>query len=122
MCEVPESGSRIAQEPGRFLRQESFSPVAATPHSPVSCSVRTWDTGADLATALGRTPTGTDPRFFNYVELVRFDGFGADGFDKIEFSSVAPAFEFALAPVPAAGMLLLTALGGRAVLHRRKAA
>lgn len=81
-------------------------------------------TGADLATALGLTPTGQDPRFFNYVELVRFDGFGQDGFDKIEFSSVTPSFEFGLAPVavPAAGMLLLTALGGMVVLRRRKAA
>lgn len=51
------------------------------------------------------------------------------GFDAIRFVSTQPAFEYAFLeftpapiPVPAAGLLLLTALGGIAVLRRRKTA
>jgi hypothetical protein len=50
-----------------------------------------------------------------------------NGFDTIKFSSSGIAFEYgnltlAPIPVPAAGLLLLTAVGGMAALRRRKSA
>lgn len=84
-------------------------------------------TGAELGVLLGLVPPPTSPPgSFEEVVLLSFGGFGA-GFDSIEFSSNdRPAFEFALPaapapiPVPAAGLMLLTALGGIAILRRRK--
>lgn len=63
-----------------------------------------------------------------YEEVARlgFYGFGPNGFDSIRFTATNSAFEFALppahAPIPAAGLMLLTALGGIAVLRRRRKA
>ena len=53
--------------------------------------------------------------------MLRFGGFD-NGFDSVKFSSTGNSFEFALAPVPlpAAGLLLLTALGGMKVMSRRR--
>lgn len=79
--------------------------------------------GLDVGTLLGLSLLpGTQT--YDYVSLLNFADFGPDGFDSIEFISTGVAFEFALAPVPvpAAGLLLLTALGGVAVLRRRKTA
>ena len=58
---------------------------------------------------------------FEEVALVMFDGFEG-GFDKVKFTSPQAAFEMALppVPVPAAGLLLLAALGGLTALRRRK--
>lgn len=81
-------------------------------------------TGAQVGTDLGLTnPAGSPVNSLEEVVKVKFADF-ADGFDKVTFESGRPAFEFALAPVPvpAAGLLLLTALGGIAALRRRKAA
>jgi hypothetical protein len=52
---------------------------------------------------------------------------GGAGFDTVRFSSSAVAFEYSnisasVIPVPAAGLMLVTALAGMAVLRRRKAA
>lgn len=85
-------------------------------------------TGNDLATLLGLTPPGPAPGSFEEVVLLSFGDFDGGFFDRITFTaSNRPAFEFALPeaaviPVPAAGLLLVTALGGMAVLRRRKAA
>jgi hypothetical protein len=56
--------------------------------------------------------------------LVTISGFA---FDRVEFKSNSPALEFsnvsvASVPVPAAGLMLLLALGGLAALRQRKAA
>ncbi len=82
-----------------------------------SSTVATW-TGTNIVdtfTLDGNSPT------FEQVALLRFDI--ADGFDSVEFRSVGSnSFEFALAPVPlpAGGLLLLTALGGVAALRRKR--
>lgn len=83
-------------------------------------------TGQQLATLLGLVASGSAAGSFEEVVLLTFDRFD-ETFDRIVFSSSRPAFEFALPeaaviPVPAAGLLLLTAVGGMAVLRRRKAA
>lgn len=79
-------------------------------------------TGTQLGAALGLTPPGPAWGSLEQVVKVKFD-FGTDTFDRVTFQSGRPAFEFALAPVPvpAAGLMLLTALGGFAMLRRRKA-
>lgn len=54
--------------------------------------------------------------------LVTFADFGQ--FDRVDFASGSPAFEYAnisaTVPVPAAGVLLMGAFGGLAALRRRK--
>jgi hypothetical protein len=83
-------------------------------------------TGAELAALLGLVAPGPAAGSFEEVVLLSFGDFGSSGFDRITFTSNnRPAFEFALPapiPVPAAGLMLLTALGAVAVVRRRKAA
>ena len=78
-------------------------------------------TGTDLINQSLFDPlSGTGPNY-EQVALVNFSNF-ANGFDKVTFKSTQAAFEMALppVPVPAAGLLLLGALGGLAALRRRK--
>lgn len=81
-------------------------------------------TGTDVAAAIGGT-CGS-PSNFGCTALLRLtindDNGAATTFGTAAFSSGSQAFEFALAPVPlpAGGLLLLTALGGLAVARRRK--
>lgn len=61
------------------------------------------------------------------MPLTTVSNINGGGFDTVRFSSQGVAFEYAnlsvaAIPVPAAGLLLLTALGGVALLRRRKAA
>lgn len=77
-------------------------------------------TGTQL---VNKFTSGLTGRNYELVALVNFD-FGQEGFTSVRFASSTPAFEFGLAPIPlpAGGVLLLTALGGLAVLRRRKEA
>ena len=78
-------------------------------------------TGTDLINQSLFDPlSGAGPNY-EQVALVNFSNF-ANGFDKVTFKSTQAAFEMALppVPVPAAGLLLLGALGGLAALRRRK--
>lgn len=87
-------------------------------------------TGADLAAQAG---LATSPPNFGEVMLLAFIGFGPTGFDSVKFSSSNAAFEFGLSPVldpqvivspvpvPAAGVLMLAALGGLVLARRRRA-
>lgn len=76
-------------------------------------------TGNDIATLLGLT-LGTGETRYERVALVSFD----EDYDSITFTSGNIAFEFALAPVPvpAAGVLMIAALGGLGLMRRRKTA
>jgi hypothetical protein len=82
-------------------------------------------TGTALVALLGLPGT---PKTFDQVALVTFSDFGPTGFDSIQFRSTLPSFEFALLapvapiPVPAAGLLLLSALGGIALIRRTRSA
>lgn len=83
------------------------------------------------AGALVETVTGAAFAHFGQnllMSKVRIYGIDSGlGFDTVRFSSTRPAFEFANlevaeiphAPVPAAGLMLLTALGGFSMLRRR---
>lgn len=78
--------------------------------------------GDDVAGELGLWPKDN----YEIAALVSFVGF-ENGFDSIQFrSNSSPkdyAFEFALPapiPLPAGGLLLATALGGLALVRRRK--
>ena len=75
-------------------------------------------TGTNIVSDFGLGGTSDN---FEQVALLRFGGFES-GFDRVTFSSTGNSFEFALAPVPlpAAGLLLLTALGGMKVMSRRR--
>ena len=76
--------------------------------------------GTDIANAIGGlTESGGN---YEHVALVVFSDFGENGFNSVTFTSDNAAFEFALAPVPlpAAGFLLMGALGGLAVIRRRR--
>jgi len=80
--------------------------------------------GTDIANALGLTSAGPN---YDYVALLRFSGFGDNGFDKLVFSSSQAAFEFGLAaiPLPASVLFLfggLGGLGGLRLLSRRNGA
>ena len=77
--------------------------------------VKSWN-GTEIITKFS---LGGSANNFEQVALLRFS---FDGFDSVEFSSTGNSFEFALAPVPlpAAGLLLLTALGGMSVISRRR--
>lgn len=75
-------------------------------------------TGDDIVALGGLGGTAAN---FEKVALLYFSNFDG-GFDSVQFSSSSQAFEFALVPVPAAGFLLLGALGGLAALRRRKTA
>lgn len=85
-------------------------------------------TGNQLGAFLGLVPPGSAPGSFEEVVLLSFSDFAGGSFDEIKFTSGSrPAFEFALPdpaviPVPAAGLLLLTAMGGMLALRRRSAA
>ena len=79
--------------------------------------------GTDLINkSLFDTLGGTGPHY-EQVALVTFSKFER-GFDTVIFKSPKAAFEMALSPVPvpvpAAGLLLIGALGGLAALRRRK--
>ena len=78
-------------------------------------------TGFDLITDFGLIQDGPN---YEEVALVKFSEFDGGGFDTVTFTSPKAAFEIALppVPVPAAGLLLLGALGGLAALRRRKTA
>lgn len=87
-------------------------------------------TGQKEATDRGYTPPNpAKPQNYEVVELVKFSNFRDRAnnpamFDSVVFSSTGKSMEFALAPIPlpAGGLLLLTALGGVVMLRRRKAA
>ena len=75
-------------------------------------------TGDDIASYLGLT---TSTQNYEHVALVSFEDMD---FTTVTFTSGAKAFEFALAPVPvpAAGVLMVAALGGLGLVRRRKSA
>jgi hypothetical protein len=64
--------------------------------------------GADIMTALG-IPVVTNSEM---VALVNFVFGTGEEFQGVRFSSSQAAFEFALVPLPAAGLLLLAGIGG----------
>ena len=68
---------------------------------------------------LASMPPLTGAGNFNHVALVEFSGF-QNGFDTVTFKAENVAFEVAMIPLPAAGWLLLTALGGLGVMARRR--
>ncbi len=75
-------------------------------------------TGEDLIIDFALVQDGPN---YEEVALVEFSEFDR-GFDSVKFTSPKAAFEIGLSPVPvpAAGLLLLGALGGLAALRRRK--
>ena len=79
-------------------------------------------TGATLVVStldLGAPDPFTPRKGATYVTVSGF------AFDKVQFKSVAPAFEFAniaAVPLPAAGLMLLGALAGLGAMRRRRAA
>ncbi len=79
-------------------------------------------TGAALVVKVGDlgVPDPITPR--KGATYVTVSGFS---FDKVQFNSVSPAFEFAniaAVPLPAAGLMLLGALAGLGAMRRRRAA
>jgi hypothetical protein len=68
-------------------------------------------TGTTILAALGITPVQPGPNY-ETVALVNFLFDPGQEFSKIRFTSDGAAFEFALVPLPAAGLLLLTGIGG----------
>lgn len=74
--------------------------------------------GDDVVAALGLPGAAVN---YEDVALINWTGFD-NGFDGVKFSSTQAAFEFALAPIPlpAAGLMLIGALGGLTALRRRR--
>ena len=79
-------------------------------------------TGTDIIDEFGLAGS---PSNFEQVALLRYDFDDVERFKSIVFTSTSPAFEFGLAPsavpLPAAGWMLLTALGALGLAGRRRA-
>lgn len=83
-------------------------------------------TGTDIVQLLGLSAEGTN---YEQVALISFSFEEGSRFSSVTFHSSQPAFEFALAPtpaamipLPAAGWLLLAGAGAIAAIARRKSA
>lgn len=95
---------------------DSYNEIAFSNSS--SGATESWS-GADI---INLGSLGGSPDNYEQVALVKFSDMS---FDSVTFTSDAQnSFEFALAPVPlpAGGLLLLTALGGVAALRRKRKA